>query len=106
MLHYASVFASDTLVAQHAVYFPDAFLMREAMLSTLSFDEFIPACQRPLCHNIRINTLKISVADFLILTAPYGWSLTPIPWSTKDSGSSSMLPVRRCLQIIIIRSEL
>ncbi|POI43097.1 hypothetical protein C3E94_27680, partial [Klebsiella pneumoniae] len=29
---------------------------------------------------IRVNTLKISVADFLQLTAPYGWTLTPIPW--------------------------
>lgn len=83
MLHCAPVFfAGDTSVAQHAVYFPDAFLtqMREAMPSTLSFDEFISACQRPLRRSIRINTLKISVADFLALIAPYGWSLTPIPW--------------------------
>ncbi|MFP1454386.1 hypothetical protein ACLB1O_07480 [Escherichia coli] len=35
------------LVAQHTVYFPDAFLtqMREAMPSTLSFDDFLAACQ-------------------------------------------------------------
>lgn len=61
-------------------YFPDAFLtqMREAMPSTLSFDDFLAACQRPLRRSIRVNTLKISVADFLALTAPYGWSLTPI----------------------------
>ena len=70
------------LVAQHTVYFPDAFLtqMREAMPSTLSFDDFLAACQRPLRRSIRVNTLKISVADFLQLTAPYGWTLTPIPW--------------------------
>lgn len=69
-------------VTQHAVYFPDAFLtqMREAMPASLSFDDFIAACQRPLRRSIRVNTLKISVADFLALTAPYGWSLTPIPW--------------------------
>lgn len=62
--------------------FPDAFLtqMREAMPSTLSFDDFLAACQRPLRRSIRVNTLKISVADFLQLTAPYGWTLTPIPW--------------------------
>ncbi|MCT7475644.1 hypothetical protein N5V81_11505 [Escherichia coli] len=38
-------------MAQHTVYFPDAFLtqMREAMPSeTLSFDDFLAACQRPL----------------------------------------------------------
>ncbi|ENR8888300.1 16S rRNA (cytosine(1407)-C(5))-methyltransferase RsmF [Citrobacter koseri] len=69
-------------MAQHAVYFPDAFLtqMREAMPSTLSFDDFLAACQRPLRRSIRVNTLKISVTDFLALTAPYGWSLTPVPW--------------------------
>ena len=72
-------------VTQHAVYFPEAFLtqMREAMPASLSFDDFLAACQRPLRRSIRINTLKISVADFLQLTAPYGWSLTPIPWCTE-----------------------
>ncbi|MGK3373456.1 16S rRNA (cytosine(1407)-C(5))-methyltransferase RsmF, partial [Citrobacter youngae] len=54
--------------------------MREAMPSTLSFEDFLAACQRPLRRSIRINTLKISVADFLDLTAPYDWSLTPVPW--------------------------
>ncbi|SUH36954.1 rRNA (cytosine-C(5)-)-methyltransferase RsmF [Salmonella enterica subsp. enterica] len=39
------------------------------------------ACQRPLRRSIRINTLKISVADFPCpKSRPYGWSLTPIPW--------------------------
>ncbi|QMI05460.1 16S rRNA (cytosine(1407)-C(5))-methyltransferase RsmF [Citrobacter sp. RHB25-C09] len=72
-------------MTQHAVYFPEAFLtqMREAMPASLSFDDFLAACQRPLRRSIRINTLKISVADFLQLTAPYGWSLTPIPWCTE-----------------------
>lgn len=50
------------------------------MPSTLSFDDFLAACQRPLRRSIRVNTLKISVADFLQLTASYGWTLTPIPW--------------------------
>jgi hypothetical protein len=46
-------------------YFPDnSAQMREAMPSTLSFD-FIAACQRPLLRSIRVNTLKITVADFL-----------------------------------------
>ncbi len=44
------------------------------------FDDFLAACQRPLRRSIRVNTLKISVADFLQLTASYGWTLTPIPW--------------------------
>ena len=54
--------------------------MRQAMPEHLSFDAFIAACQRPLRRSIRVNTLKISVNDFLALVAPYGWQLTPVPW--------------------------
>lgn len=63
-------------------YLPDSFLevMRAAMPAHLSFDDFIAACQRPLRRSIRVNTLKISVADFLQLVEPYGWQLTPVPW--------------------------
>ncbi len=39
--------------------------MRAAMPAHLSFDDFIAACQRPLRRSIRVNTLKISVDDFL-----------------------------------------
>ena len=54
--------------------------MRKALPSHLSLDDFIAACQRPLRRSIRVNTLKISVEDFLALVAPYGWQLTPVPW--------------------------
>lgn len=40
---------------------------------------FIAACQRPLLHGLRVNTLKIGVADFLALVE-YDWRLEPIPW--------------------------
>jgi len=50
------------------------------MPAHLSLDDFIAACQRPLRRSIRVNTLKITVADFLSLVAPYGWQLTAIPW--------------------------
>lgn len=53
--------------------------MRAAMPAHLSFDDFIAACQRPLRRSIRVNTLKISVDDFLSLVAPYGWQLAPVP---------------------------
>ena len=70
------------LVAQNSVFLPDEFLaqMREALPAHLSFDAFIDACQRPLRRSIRINTLKISVEDFLQLVSPYRWQLTPVPW--------------------------
>lgn len=54
--------------------------MCEALPSHLSLDDFIAACQRPLRRSIRVNTLKISVEDFLALVAPYSWQLTPVPW--------------------------
>lgn len=65
-----------------SAYLPDAFLsvIREAMPEGLSLDAFIAACQRPLRRSIRVNTLKISVSDFLELVAPYHWQLTPVPW--------------------------
>lgn len=83
MLHCAPVLLHLVRpVAQNAVYLPDEFLaqMRLAMPAHLSFDAFIAACQRPLRRSIRVNTLKISVADFLDLVAPYHWQLTPVPW--------------------------
>ncbi len=69
-------------MAHNAVYLPEEFLaqMRLAMPAHLSFDDFIAACQRPLRRSIRVNTLKISVAAFLELIAPYHWQLTPVPW--------------------------
>lgn len=54
--------------------------MREALPSHLSLDDFIAACQRPLRRSIRVNTLKISIDDFLTLVSPYNWQLTPVPW--------------------------
>ncbi|OSN06784.1 16S rRNA (cytosine(1407)-C(5))-methyltransferase RsmF [Lonsdalea iberica] len=50
------------------------------MPSHLSMDDFIAACQRPLRRSIRVNTLKISVADFCTLATTHGWALEPIPW--------------------------
>ena len=69
-------------LVRFVAYLPDSFLdlMRAAMPPHLSFDDFIAACGRPLRRSIRVNTLKISVADFLQLVAPYGWQLTPVPW--------------------------
>ena len=54
--------------------------MREALPSHLSLDDFIAACQRPLRRSIRVNTLKISIDDFLTLVSPYNWQLMPVPW--------------------------
>jgi 16S rRNA (cytosine1407-C5)-methyltransferase len=53
--------------------------MRAAMPAHLSFDDFIAACQRPLRRSIRVNTLKISVDDFLS-GCPLRLAAAPVPW--------------------------
>ncbi len=83
MIHCAPLFTPcGALVSQRPVYLPDEFLaqMRQALPDPLALDAFIAACQRPLRRSLRVNTLKISVADFLTLVAPYSWQLTPVPW--------------------------
>lgn len=47
---------------------------------TLSLEGFVSFCHQPLRRAIRVNTLKISVPDFLALATPWGWQCDPIPW--------------------------
>ncbi|MGI2258422.1 16S rRNA (cytosine(1407)-C(5))-methyltransferase RsmF [Shewanella sp. GXUN23E] len=54
--------------------------IRQDIPAHLSLDDFIDYCGRPLRRSIRINTLKISVAEFQSLMAPRGWQFEPIPW--------------------------
>ncbi|MGF1909615.1 16S rRNA (cytosine(1407)-C(5))-methyltransferase RsmF [Vibrio kasasachensis] len=64
------------------VYLPEAFLteMADILPSSLNMDDFIAACQRPLRKSIRVNTLKITVADFLTRAKDKNWQLEPVPW--------------------------
>lgn len=68
--------------SSHTAKLPPEFLnaTREIMPAELSMDEFVDACNRPLRPSLRVNTLKISVADFVALAATYQWELMPIPW--------------------------
>lgn len=70
------------LTVHQNVYLPDAFLQEMASIlpDHLTMDDFIAACQRPLRKSIRVNTLKISVADFQSIAAQKGWQLSPVPW--------------------------
>ena len=61
--------------------FPQGFLAKyQAQLSETDFDEFVQYCQKPLRKSIRVNTLKISVADFLQIAKEKDWELEQIPW--------------------------
>ncbi|YCH32540.1 16S rRNA (cytosine(1407)-C(5))-methyltransferase RsmF [Erwinia sp. D4-22] len=57
--------------------------MRQTLPDETSLQAFLAISQQPLRRSLRVNTLKISVADFLSQTADYGWQLTPIPWCTE-----------------------
>ncbi|WP_434929865.1 16S rRNA (cytosine(1407)-C(5))-methyltransferase RsmF [Shewanella sp. HL-SH5] len=46
----------------------------------LSLDEFIAICDKPLRKSIRVNTLKITSAEFVQLMLHKGWQFDPIPW--------------------------
>lgn len=69
----------------HTAFLPPAFLdvIRDALPADQTLESFIEYCQRPLRRSLRVNTLKISVSDFLALVASYDWHLTPIPWCTE-----------------------
>ncbi len=54
--------------------------MAEILPAELTMEDFIAACQRPLRKSIRINTLKISVAEFIERAKLKGWVLEPVPW--------------------------
>lgn len=72
----------DPIVSADVIDFPPQFLelIQQALPDNDDFAAFISISQRPLRRAIRVNTLKISVADFLTLTANHPWQLTPVPW--------------------------
>ena len=50
---------------------------------SISLESFLAICARPLRRAIRVNTLKISVEDFLVRSQNYPWQLKSIPWCTE-----------------------
>jgi 16S rRNA (cytosine1407-C5)-methyltransferase len=54
--------------------------MSSILPAHLNIEELVAACRRPLRRAIRINTLKISVEDFLLIANKKNWVLTPVPW--------------------------
>ncbi|MDN3697741.1 16S rRNA (cytosine(1407)-C(5))-methyltransferase RsmF [Vibrio cortegadensis] len=61
---------------------PDDFLreIEAIMPSHLNMEDFISACKKPLRKSIRVNTLKISVEDFIERARQKEWTLSPVPW--------------------------
>lgn len=56
---------------------PLTFLARMADLLDEEFPSFLAALSRPPVAGLRVNTLKLSVAEFLALCP---WEIKPVPW--------------------------
>ncbi|MDN4504205.1 16S rRNA (cytosine(1407)-C(5))-methyltransferase RsmF [Alteromonadaceae bacterium BrNp21-10] len=63
-------------------YIPDAFVqhIKNYLPEDMSLDSFLEYCQKPLRKSIRVNTLKISVSDFIEKMQQQDWIFTAIPW--------------------------
>lgn len=60
---------------------PIKFLEKyKLILDKKEFEKFVRFCEMPLRKSIRINTLKITVKDFLKHARSEWWELTQIPW--------------------------
>jgi 16S rRNA (cytosine1407-C5)-methyltransferase len=61
---------------------PQAFIDKIANILPEQFNlqDFVDSCHQPLRRAIRVNTLKISVAEFKTRALEHHWVLTSIPW--------------------------
>ncbi len=66
-------------------YIPDAFIadVKQYIPAHLCLDDFVAACRTPLRRSVRVNTLKMSVAEFVTQANKKGWAITPVPWCSE-----------------------
>jgi len=57
---------------------PEAFIERMKKMLGTEFDDFMASYSQPRHYGLRVNTLKISVEDFIKIS-PY--KLEPVPWA-------------------------
>ncbi len=57
---------------------PDSFTEQMKKMLGSEFEDYLDALDKPMYHALRVNTLKISVEDFLKISP---FKLTPVPWS-------------------------
>ena len=58
---------------------PDSFTEQMKKMLGSEFEDYLDALDKPMYHALRVNTLKISVEDFLNISP---FKLTPVPWSS------------------------
>jgi 16S rRNA (cytosine1407-C5)-methyltransferase len=69
----------------NSTFIPEHFIddVKTYLPEHLNIDDFLSACKRPLRKSIRVNTLKITVEEFIKHANEKGWQLTPIPWCSE-----------------------
>ncbi|MCF2860021.1 16S rRNA (cytosine(1407)-C(5))-methyltransferase RsmF [Pseudoalteromonas sp. SMS1] len=82
-------------------YIPENFIddVKSYIPPHLSLEDFIDSCQQPLRLSVRVNTLKMSVADFEKEAQKMSWQISPIPWCpegfwlTRSKEEEAALPI-------------
>ncbi|OCQ23638.1 16S rRNA (cytosine(1407)-C(5))-methyltransferase RsmF [Pseudoalteromonas luteoviolacea] len=82
-------------------YIPENFIddVKSYIPPHLTIEDFLSSCQKPLRLSIRVNTLKMSVAEFELEAQKIGWQITPIPWCpegfwlTRSAEEEAALPI-------------
>jgi NOL1/NOP2/sun family putative RNA methylase len=59
---------------------PELFLRRMKQFLGVEFDSFIQSYSKPRVYGLRVNTLKVTIEDFLRFTP---FHLTPVPWTNE-----------------------
>ena len=69
---HSNIFIPQNFIDDVASYIPEHLLL----------DDYIKSCQTPLRTAIRVNTKKMSVADFKEYAAANNWQIDQVPWCT------------------------
>lgn len=65
-----------------ATFIPQNFIddVKTYLPDNLSIESFVEYCQKPLRRSVRVNTLKMSVAEFKQYCLTNDWKIDPVPW--------------------------
>lgn len=82
-IHYDQIICPSLPLSMNInTYIPDAFIedVKSYLPEHLELEDFINACQTPLKRAVRVNTLKMSTAEFEQVCSERNWQITQVPW--------------------------
>ncbi|WP_413113515.1 16S rRNA (cytosine(1407)-C(5))-methyltransferase RsmF [Thaumasiovibrio sp. DFM-14] len=64
------------------IHIPQCYIdtLSTTLPDNIALNDVLDACRRPLRKSIRVNTLKVSVKQFLQRAVEKNWALIPVPW--------------------------